>query len=163
MFRRGYWLPVIGYQVSVFCACAPAGSFGKSMTIGNWLLSSTFLHKLGFVLRLRSGWQLRMTAQDDGSAWQKRCHFILLFCNKFNRNDGLPNVFFISRLLYQFQTRYSILSMGLSTFKIVFLWLHHSRIMENQIEIFKTKDNQTEVQVRFEQETVWLDAHMIAS
>jgi len=35
--------------------------------------------------------------------------------------------------------------------------------MENQIEIFKTKDNQTEVQVRFEQETVWLDAHMIAS
>ena len=35
--------------------------------------------------------------------------------------------------------------------------------MENQIEIFKTKDNQTEVKVRFEQETVWLDAHMIAS
>ena len=35
--------------------------------------------------------------------------------------------------------------------------------MENQIEIFKTKDNQTEVQVRFEHETVWLDAHMIAS
>ena len=35
--------------------------------------------------------------------------------------------------------------------------------MEHQIEIFKTKDNQTEVQVRFEQETVWLDAHMIAS
>ncbi len=35
--------------------------------------------------------------------------------------------------------------------------------MENQIEIFKTKDNQTEVKVRFEQETVWLDAHRIAS
>ena len=35
--------------------------------------------------------------------------------------------------------------------------------MKNQIEIFKTKDNQTEVKVRFEQETVWLDAHMIAS
>ncbi len=28
--------------------------------------------------------------------------------------------------------------------------------MENQIEIFKTRDNQTEVQVLFEQETVWL-------
>ena len=28
--------------------------------------------------------------------------------------------------------------------------------MENQIEIFKTKDNQTEVQVLFDQETVWL-------
>ena len=35
--------------------------------------------------------------------------------------------------------------------------------MENQIEIFKTKDNQTEVKVRFENETLWLDAHMIAS
>jgi hypothetical protein len=35
--------------------------------------------------------------------------------------------------------------------------------MKNQIEIFKTKDNQTEVKVRFEQETVWLDAHVIAS
>ena len=35
--------------------------------------------------------------------------------------------------------------------------------MEQQIEIFKTKDNQAEVKVRFEQETVWLDAHMIAS
>jgi prophage maintenance system killer protein len=35
--------------------------------------------------------------------------------------------------------------------------------MENQIEIFKTKDNLTEVKVRFEQETVWLDAHKIAS
>lgn len=36
-------------------------------------------------------------------------------------------------------------------------------MMVNQIEIFKTKDNQTEVKVRFEEETVWLDAHMIAS
>ena len=35
--------------------------------------------------------------------------------------------------------------------------------MKNQIEIFKTKENQTEVKVRFEKETVWLDAHMIAS
>lgn len=35
--------------------------------------------------------------------------------------------------------------------------------MVNQIEIFKTKDSQAEVQVRFEQETVGLDAHMIAS
>lgn len=35
--------------------------------------------------------------------------------------------------------------------------------MEQQIEIFKTKDNQTEVKVRFEQDTVWLDAHTIAS
>lgn len=35
--------------------------------------------------------------------------------------------------------------------------------MKNQIEIFKTKDNQTEIKVQFEQETVWLDAHMIAS
>lgn len=35
--------------------------------------------------------------------------------------------------------------------------------MKNQIEIFKTKDNLAEVKVRFENETVWLDAHMIAS
>jgi len=28
--------------------------------------------------------------------------------------------------------------------------------MDKQIEIFKTKDNQTEVQVMFDQETVWL-------
>jgi hypothetical protein len=28
--------------------------------------------------------------------------------------------------------------------------------MENKIEIFKTKDNQTEVQVLFDQDTVWL-------
>lgn len=35
--------------------------------------------------------------------------------------------------------------------------------MENQIEIFKTKENLAEVKVRFENETVWLDAHMIAS
>jgi len=35
--------------------------------------------------------------------------------------------------------------------------------MEQQIEIFKTKDNQTEVKVRFEQDTVWLDAHTIAA
>lgn len=35
--------------------------------------------------------------------------------------------------------------------------------MKNQIEIFKTKDNLAEVKVRFENETVWLDAHTIAS
>lgn len=35
--------------------------------------------------------------------------------------------------------------------------------MENQIEIFRTKNNQTEVQVLFEKNTVWLDAHTIAS
>lgn len=35
--------------------------------------------------------------------------------------------------------------------------------MENQIEIFRTKNNQTEVQVLFENDTVWLDAHTIAS
>ena len=35
--------------------------------------------------------------------------------------------------------------------------------MEQQIEIFKTNDNQTEVKVHFVEETVWLDAHRIAS
>jgi hypothetical protein len=35
--------------------------------------------------------------------------------------------------------------------------------MENQIEIFRTKNNQTEVHVLFEKNTVWLDAHTIAS
>ena len=35
--------------------------------------------------------------------------------------------------------------------------------MKKQIEIFKTDDNQTEVKVHFVEETVWLDAHMIAS
>lgn len=35
--------------------------------------------------------------------------------------------------------------------------------MENQIEIFRTKNNQTEVQVLFEKNTVWLDTHTIAS
>lgn len=34
---------------------------------------------------------------------------------------------------------------------------------KNKIEIFKANDNHTEVKVRFEQETVWLDAHTIAS
>lgn len=36
-------------------------------------------------------------------------------------------------------------------------------LIKNKIEIFKTTDNHTEVKVRFEQETVWLDAHAIAS
>lgn len=35
--------------------------------------------------------------------------------------------------------------------------------MKKQIEIFTTNNNQTEVKVRFEHETVWLDAHTIAS
>ena len=34
--------------------------------------------------------------------------------------------------------------------------------MENQIEIFKTKDNQTEVQVLFDQETVWLNQYQLS-
>jgi hypothetical protein len=34
--------------------------------------------------------------------------------------------------------------------------------MENQIEIYTTKENQIEVQVLFEQDTVWLDARKIA-
>ncbi len=35
--------------------------------------------------------------------------------------------------------------------------------MENQIEIFKTKDNQTEIQVLFDQDTVWLSQIQMAS
>lgn len=34
--------------------------------------------------------------------------------------------------------------------------------MENQIEIYTTKDNQTEVQVLFEQETVWLNQYQLS-
>jgi hypothetical protein len=34
--------------------------------------------------------------------------------------------------------------------------------MENQIEIFKTSDNQTIVQVRFEQDTVWLSQKQLS-
>lgn len=34
--------------------------------------------------------------------------------------------------------------------------------MENQIEIYQTKDNQTQVKVRFEAETVWLSQKMMA-
>ena len=33
---------------------------------------------------------------------------------------------------------------------------------QNKIEIFKTKDNQTEIKVKFEQETVWLNRHQLA-
>jgi hypothetical protein len=35
--------------------------------------------------------------------------------------------------------------------------------MGNQIEIFRTENNQTEIQVLFENDSVWLDAHTIAS
>jgi len=34
---------------------------------------------------------------------------------------------------------------------------------DNKIEIFQTADNKTEIKVKFEQETVWLDAHLIAT
>ena len=34
--------------------------------------------------------------------------------------------------------------------------------MENQIEIYITPDGETQIDVRFEQETVWMDAHSIA-
>lgn len=33
---------------------------------------------------------------------------------------------------------------------------------QNKIEIFQSKDNQTEIKVQFDKETVWLDAHIIA-
>lgn len=33
---------------------------------------------------------------------------------------------------------------------------------QNKIEIFQTKDKQTLVKVKFDKETVWLDAHLIA-
>jgi prophage maintenance system killer protein/prophage antirepressor-like protein len=33
---------------------------------------------------------------------------------------------------------------------------------QNKIEIFQSKDNQTEIKVQFDKETVWLDAHVIA-
>ncbi len=33
---------------------------------------------------------------------------------------------------------------------------------QNKIEIFQSKDNQTEIKVKFDKETVWLDAHVIA-
>jgi hypothetical protein len=35
--------------------------------------------------------------------------------------------------------------------------------MENQIEIFKTNDNQTEIIVQFENETVWLSQGQMAA
>ena len=34
--------------------------------------------------------------------------------------------------------------------------------MENAIEIYTTPDGETRIDVRFEQETVWMDAHSIA-
>jgi hypothetical protein len=35
--------------------------------------------------------------------------------------------------------------------------------MENQIEIYQGSDGQTQIEVKFEQDTVWLDAHSMAS
>lgn len=34
--------------------------------------------------------------------------------------------------------------------------------MENKIEIFKTADNQTQIEVKFDEETVWLNQHQLA-
>ena len=34
--------------------------------------------------------------------------------------------------------------------------------MENQIEVFQTADNQTEVNVKFDKDTVWLSRHQLA-
>ena len=34
--------------------------------------------------------------------------------------------------------------------------------MENQVEIYTTKDNETAVEVRFDQETVWLNQDKLA-
>ncbi len=34
--------------------------------------------------------------------------------------------------------------------------------MKNQIEIYKSEDGQTEVEVRFEEETVWLSQYQLA-
>lgn len=35
--------------------------------------------------------------------------------------------------------------------------------MTNQIDIYQGSDGQTQIEVKFEQETVWLDAHAMAS
>ena len=35
--------------------------------------------------------------------------------------------------------------------------------MKNQIEIFKSKDGQTQIEVKFDKATIWLDALLIAS
>lgn len=34
--------------------------------------------------------------------------------------------------------------------------------MKNKIEIFKTKDNQTQIEVQFDEETVWLNRNQLA-
>lgn len=34
--------------------------------------------------------------------------------------------------------------------------------MEDEIEIYKTPDNQTQIEVKFEQETVWLNQYQLA-
>ena len=33
---------------------------------------------------------------------------------------------------------------------------------QNKIEIYKSSDNQTEVKVQFEEETVWLNRHQLS-
>jgi len=35
--------------------------------------------------------------------------------------------------------------------------------MKNQIEIYKSKDGQTQIEVKFDKATIWLDAHLIAT
>ena len=39
----------------------------------------------------------------------------------------------------------------------------YSKIMESKIEIYQGSDGQTQIEVKFEKETVWLDAHAMAS
>ena len=34
--------------------------------------------------------------------------------------------------------------------------------MQNQIEIYQSQDGQTQIEVKFGEETVWLDAHSLA-
>ena len=34
--------------------------------------------------------------------------------------------------------------------------------MENQIEIYQSQDGQTQIEVKFGEETIWLDAHSLA-
>ena len=34
--------------------------------------------------------------------------------------------------------------------------------MQNQIEIYQSQDGQTQIEVQFGEETVWLDAHSLA-
>lgn len=40
--------------------------------------------------------------------------------------------------------------------------VYYSKRMENKIEIFKTADNQTQIEVKFDEETVWLNRNQLA-